>query len=235
MTYTPLEAVGHATILYAEDDPVARENVMESLEFFARKVLVAADGEEALALFEQETVHIVITDIHMPRMDGLALIKAIREKDGRIPVVVTSSYKDEATLLEAVRLYLTDYLVKPFSYQAMKKVLESCGEKMIGEGMVRVRLGKETWYDCFLQELVKGGKREPLTKRETLFLRLGLRNGNRLLTKALIEERVWEGEEMSDSALRSLLTRLRRKVGNDGLVTAIQDLGYLFRLPEEDA
>lgn len=231
MDYTPLDAVKNATILYAEDEPGIRENVAATLGFFAGEVLTAADGTEALELFRRRPVHIVISDVRMPRLDGIDLIKEIRKRDPRVPVVITTSHRSEEVLLEAVRLFLTDYLLKPIRYPELKNVLEKCGAKMIEEGMARTPITARAWFDCLRLELVVDGKREELTKKEILFLRMAIRNKNRLLTREMLEELVWEGEEMTEAALRNLLFRLRKRLGKEAIAT-VQDMGFLLRLPD---
>ena len=231
MDYSPLDAVKNATILYVEDEPGIRENVTATLRFFAREVHAAADGVEALELFRRTPVHIVISDVRMPRLDGIDLIKEIRKRDPRVPVVITTSHKDEEVLLEAVRLFLTDYLLKPFGYPELKGILEKCGRKLIDEGMARTPITADAWFDCLRLELIVDGKREELTKKEILFLQLAIRNKNRLLTREMLEELVWEGEEMTEAALRNLLFRLRKRIGKEAIAT-VQDVGFLLRLPE---
>ena len=231
MDYTPLDAVKNATILYAEDEPGIRENVAATLGFFAGEVLVAADGVEALELFRKRPVHIVISDVRMPRLDGIDLIKKIRELDPRVPVPHFSSHKDEEVLLEAVRLFLTDYLLKPFGYPELKGVLEKCGARMIEEGMARTPLTGNAFFDCLRMELIVDGKREELAKKEILFLQTAIRNRNRLLTREMLEELVWAGEEMTEAALRNLLFRLRKRLGK-GAIATVQDMGFLMRLPD---
>ena len=101
------------TILYAEDDVMARDEVVFSLEPYVRRILAASDGEEGLALFEKERPDIVLTDIQMPRMNGIEMAKAIREVDRSVPIVVTTAFNDSDYLLRSIEAGVTAYETKP--------------------------------------------------------------------------------------------------------------------------
>jgi len=145
--------------------------------------------------------------------------------------VITTSYKTEEVLLAAVRLRLADYLVKPLAYGSLKKALEACGKTLLEEGLAGMEIAPGVVFDTLRAELRVAGKAVELSRKEFLFLRHAVRNRNRLLTRDFLAEYVWEGEEMSEAALKNLLVRLRKKVGKEAIAT-VQDMGFLLRLPD---
>ncbi len=82
-------------------------------------VVTAADGCEALALFEAESFDLVLTDWNMPEMDGLELLKAIRTRNARVPVIMVTTEAERARVVAAIEAGVTDYVVKPFTPDAL--------------------------------------------------------------------------------------------------------------------
>ncbi|MGP1450278.1 MAG: response regulator [Wolinella sp.] len=117
-------------ILYVEDDALIREATRIILERFAT-VFSAQDGEQALELYTEKQPNIVITDICMPVMDGLAMARKIREYDPYLPIIFVSANNDTEQLLEAIDLGADAFLVKPFSLQKLRDILKKFGRHII--------------------------------------------------------------------------------------------------------
>jgi len=115
-------------ILYVEDDEDVLEEVSEFLEKKVAKLYVAKDGIEGLEMYEKYHPDMIITDIQMPRMDGLKMIHTIREKDSEIPIIITSAYNDNDFLLQSINMGVDGYLLKPLDFATMlhriKKLIE---------------------------------------------------------------------------------------------------------------
>ena len=101
------------TVLYVEDDSSVRESFAKLLERRFKKVLIACDGVEGLALYKLEAPDVVITDIKMPVMDGLAMSRKIREIDSEVYLIVISAFSDKELLLKAIDIGINGYLSKP--------------------------------------------------------------------------------------------------------------------------
>lgn len=115
-------------ILYVEDNPDISEEVAFFLESWVDTLYCAYDGEEGLELFERERPDIVITDIQMPRMNGLDMIDRIREVDAEVPIIITTAYNETDYLLKAVNLHVDGYLMKPLNFKELvarlRKIVE---------------------------------------------------------------------------------------------------------------
>jgi PAS domain S-box-containing protein len=101
------------TLLYVEDNPDAREMTSMVLEDFFNTLIVAVDGEDGLEKFQHNEVDLIITDISMPKMDGLEMIKQIRKIDDEVPILVLSAHNEDNFFIESIKLGVTGYLLKP--------------------------------------------------------------------------------------------------------------------------
>ena len=103
--------LSNLTLLYVEDDEIIRQNAVEYLCDFFQKVYQAKDGLDALMVYQERKPDIIITDIKMPRLDGLAMAKRIRKKDKSTPIIITTAFTDTQYLMQAVELQLIKYIV----------------------------------------------------------------------------------------------------------------------------
>ncbi|HET57309.1 MAG TPA: sigma-54-dependent Fis family transcriptional regulator [Deltaproteobacteria bacterium] len=100
-------------ILVVDDNAINRENLLEMLSSDAGRVDVAGDGEEALRVFSDGMYDLVITDLKMPRLDGMELLKRLKEQDSGIVVIVVTGYASVSSAVEAMKLGAYDYITKP--------------------------------------------------------------------------------------------------------------------------
>ena len=106
-------------ILVVEDDANLREAVCDTLELAGCSPLAASGGEEALRLLEEQSVSLVVSDVRMDPMDGITLLKEIRNRHVYLPVVLMTAYADVDRAVEAMRAGACDFLLKPFEPKAL--------------------------------------------------------------------------------------------------------------------
>ncbi|SDI04294.1 sigma-54-dependent transcriptional regulator [Propionivibrio dicarboxylicus] len=106
-------------ILVVEDDPNLREAVCDTLELAGRAVVSAGGGEEALGVLERQAVALVVSDVRMMPMDGITLLKNIRERWPHLPVVLMTAFAEVDRAVEAMRSGACDFLLKPFEPKAL--------------------------------------------------------------------------------------------------------------------
>ncbi|MDR0528435.1 MAG: sigma-54 dependent transcriptional regulator [Zoogloeaceae bacterium] len=122
------------TVLIVEDDQNLREAIVDTLEIAGCPVFSAGGGEEALAILRREgKISIVISDVRMMPMDGVALLKEIRRRHPRLPVVLMTAYADVDRAVEAMRSGACDFLLKPFEPAALLAQIEKYGLPAPGE------------------------------------------------------------------------------------------------------
>lgn len=108
-------------VLVADDEPLMRELTQEMLELFGYRVVTARNGAEAVAIYAAKLQHIalVLTDMMMPTMDGLATIHALREINPDVRIIGTSGLELPANIAKAVGTSVCDFLLKPYSAQTL--------------------------------------------------------------------------------------------------------------------
>ena len=106
------------TILYAEDEAALREITLNILRGFTKKQFVAENGAEGLELFKQNEseIDLIITDVNMPIMNGLDMIKNIIDQDIKIPIIVMSAHTETEYITKAQEYGVSEYLLKPFDF-----------------------------------------------------------------------------------------------------------------------
>ena len=117
-------------VLIVDDDETYREVLLDSIESDELKATVASDGVEALDKLGREPFDILITDLHMPRMDGLTLLRRVREEYPHLLTIIITGYGSLESAIEAIRLGAYDYVQKPFMSQEITVTTRNAVEKI---------------------------------------------------------------------------------------------------------
>lgn len=128
-----MKSIENMNILCVEDDAFAREEMTRYLKKRVRAVFPAADGAEGLELFEDHKPDIIIADLLMPGIDGLEMIRRLREKGSHVHVVIVTSVNSVDTVLEAVELGVDSYLIKPIDFTELEMKLCKIGDTIQAE------------------------------------------------------------------------------------------------------
>jgi len=122
-------------LLYVEDNKEARESTTILLEEFFGDIIVAVDGEDGYNKFieNQDTIDIIITDINMPKLNGLEMIKKIRESNQNISILVLSAYNESGYFMDSIKLGVEGYLLKPIDIDQFLDVLSKVTLKLKAE------------------------------------------------------------------------------------------------------
>lgn len=214
------------SILYAEDEHGIQETVCDVLELYVNQVITAQDGREALELYKLYKPSILLLDICMPKLDGLELLKIIREEDIHTPVIIMTAHTEKEYLLSAVELYITKYLVKPFDKNALLDALNACLRMLQNNLDEQLTLRQGLTYESNSHTLIKDGESIRLNKKEALLLNLFLQHPNKILRYEELEYHVWQDVTTKD-ALKSLIKDLRKKTDKT-LIKNISGVGYKF-------
>jgi len=219
------------SILIAEDDPIALNSLVNILKRYFKNVLTAVNGSEAYEKALSHKIDIILTDMRMPHQDGADFVKQLRELDVNLPVIFMSAHTDSKTLLRIIPLNITEYLVKPIQ---IGHVLQLCQElfkkkeAIVYEQQVAkylYHLDSGVVVDLAHRVVSKEGEMILLTKKEFELLSLLIKNKQSILSKTQIESFLWDGEIVSESSVKTLIKRLRSKIGEETIVTA-KNLGY---------
>ena len=110
-------------VLVVDDEPDARELLSEFLTAKGYAVLTASNGEEALRKVKEERPHLILLDIRMPKMDGLEVLRRVREIDHEVGVIMVTAVNEEETGRQALKLGAFDYITKPLDFQYLERSL----------------------------------------------------------------------------------------------------------------
>ena len=197
--------------------------IRRNLELEDFQVVVSGDGERALDQFEDEAPDLVILDIGIPKLDGMAVCRHLRTSSD-VPVVIVTSKSRDCEVIEGLDAGADDYLCKPFSAGVLLARVNA---------VLRRRLSRfETPLDRFeIDDLVidftsrsvtRAGRPVRLTPLEYNLLTLLVRNCGKVLTSAQILDQVWGADYVSEvQILRTHICRLRRKIEPDNSQPAI--------------
>lgn len=222
-----LAKLQNLTILYAEDEEGIRKNIADSLRYYVKEVYEAGDGEEAFLLYEQKRPDIIFSDIHMPKMDGIEFVKRVRENDMKTPVVMITAHTDKEYLLDAVELHMEKYFVKPINLEQLLAGLQRCVEQLEQNRLAVLEVDNSYVYDFDNKELKYKDSSVILNKKEMLFFETLISNQKRITYYEELQDSVWVDDVMTDSALRSLVRNLRKKLPTD-IIYNLSGVGYKF-------
>ena len=213
------------TLLYVEDNEMVRQNAVEYLSRIAKKVIEAKDGKEAIVLWKEHKPDIIITDINMPRLNGLDMASYIRANDKDVQIIIATAHSDTDYLLRAVELQLVKYIIKPITKDKLTAALEKSIELIEDKSKFNLSLSATCQYNAFEKVIYQDGLEVKLTKNELLFLDLLAHHYTRVVNYEEIENAIWAYDGMSQDAIRSLVRGLRKKVP-DNAIENISGIGY---------
>jgi len=223
------------TLLYAEDEIEIQAQYEIFFKNYFYKVIVANDGQEALDLYNKHNPDVLILDINMPKIDGLTLVKNLRENKCEKDIVLLTARSDREALKKAITLHLTEYLEKPISRSELKNTLLKIENNMqdSSKKCLWQEEGVFFFWDEEKKELVSGDKVLTFTKNETILFELFISRFklNTSITYQDIYETVWydKDKEYSETTIKTLLNRLRSKLPKNAIKNTY-GLGYSINL-----
>ncbi len=117
-------------LLYVEDNESVRESLLSILEEFFDQIVVAVDGQDGYEKFLENKIDLILTDINMPKLNGLKMLKKIREIDENVSTLILSAYDESQYLLESIQLNVEAYLFKPITIEEFARALEKVTQKI---------------------------------------------------------------------------------------------------------
>lgn len=218
-----------ATLLIVEDDKPTNEAICEYLKSAGHKLVPAYDGADALQLFNQGDIDLVVLDIMLPKVTGLDVLQEIRKKSA-IPVLMLTAIDDEYTQVKSFDEQADDYITKPFSMVLLGRritaLLRRSGKGIILETMnfngVTVDFSGYTASDS-------NGKID-ITPKEIDLLRLLVENKGLVLTRSQILDDLWGTDApIIDRTIDTYIKNLRKKLRLDCIVT-VKGIGYKYEV-----
>jgi two-component system KDP operon response regulator KdpE len=195
-------------------------------------VLAAHRGEDALALLEDEPVDLVVLDVTMPGMDGFETLRHIRAHSN-IPVIMLTARTLDGDKLRGLTGGADDYVTKPFNPDELAAriaaVLRRADGRQVGSGPLRY---DDLAIDLDQRRVTRGGDEVRLSRTEWELLSALATNAGKVLLHGELLTRIWGSEFRDESQyLRTWVSRLRHKLGDDALITTFPGLGYRMEPP----
>ena len=214
-------------ILIVEDEKEIREGVSEYLSEVGYNVISAEDGIQAIELFKNSKIDLVILDIMLPKANGFVVLNKIRQ-ESNVPVIMLTAMSDDYTQIMSFDEEADDYITKPFSIIVLHKRIEA----LLRRG-VKVSENKKWCYgdieiDFEGYSARKNGENIDLKPKEIKLLELLLKYEGKVLTRAQILDNLWRIEEApNDRVIDVYIKNIRKKLLLDCIVT-VKGIGYKF-------
>ena len=214
-------------ILIVEDEKEIREGVSEYLSEVGYSVISAEDGMQAIELFKNNKIDLVILDIMLPKANGFVVLNKIRQ-ESNVPVIMLTAMSDDYTQIMSFDEKADDYITKPFSIIVLHKRIEA----LLRRG-VKVSENKKWCYgdieiDFEGYSARKNGENIDLKPKEIKLIELLLKYEGKVLTRAQILDNLWNIEESpNDRVIDVYIKNIRKKLLLDCIVT-VKGIGYKF-------
>ncbi len=222
--------ISDISILIAEDEKQLLNSMVEYLELFFENVYTAEDGLTAYELYEKKKPDIIISDIHMPHLDGLSMIEKIRKKDRETKIIITTAHSEKEKLMQAIELHLVKYLVKPIQSDKLKALLLSLVDEL-RQKKDYVYLKESFYWDKTKKRLFHNEEEIALKPKEQKVLELFCSRTNQSISAIDIYNYLYEDQperDFSSDAITSLMKRIRQKLPKETIKSSY-GVGYILQ------
>ena len=214
-------------MIFLEDDLIIRNNYSLYLKKFFENVFETSSGIEALEILEKENIDFIIADIEMQTMNGLDFIKKVRNINKDIIVIIMSAYDKKEYLMEAIKLGLFEYLIKPISRDTFQTIIFEVINKIKEKN--KIFLKNDFIWDKKYEKLFYLEDEIKLTKSEMLLFKEFCEQNEKIFTFEDISELLYPFEEFNINKIRMLIKRIKKKLNHTDTLENIHNLGYKFK------
>jgi two-component system response regulator MprA len=214
------------TVLVVDDDPPLRRMLERTLTAEGFEVTVAGDGGAALVAAERSAPDVIVLDVAMPVLDGLAVCRRLRAKGLPTPILMLTARDAVPDRVQGLEAGADDYLVKPFAVEELIARLHALTRR--GSDPATLLSYADLTLDAEARKATRSGVEIELTGREAALLELLLRAAGRTLTREHAIDEIWGGAA-EPNVVDRYVTRLRRKLGSPGLIQTVRGAGFALR------
>jgi two-component system, OmpR family, response regulator len=228
-----LLASGWMQILVVEDERRMAELLERTLHEDGHQIVVAYDGREGLEIARSSPFDVILLDVMLPMLDGLAVARRLREGRNQTPVLMLTARDAPADIVNGLDSGADDYLVKPFSIDVLLARLRAVSRRGVIARPTCLEIA-DVKLDPASRQVTRADQALSLTPREYRLLELLMRNSGRAVSRDTILESVWGFDsEVSENTLEVFMRLLRVKVDNrePKLIQTVRGFGYMMREP----
>ena len=219
-------------VLVIDDDPAVTSVLKRGLAYEGFAVDAAGSGTEGLAIARDRPPDLVILDIMMPGLDGLAVLERLRAADAQLPVLMLTARDAPADQVQGLTRGADDYVVKPFTFEVLVARVRALLRRAEGERPAVLRFG-DLSLDTGTRQAGRGAREIELTSTEYDLLRQFLEHPKRVLPKEFLMEHVWGYDFGGNSnVVEVYVKQLRQKLeaaGEPRVIQTIRGVGYVLR------
>ena len=217
-------------VLVIDDEPGVRDLISEALSLSEINAVSAADGLEALSFLRREKFDLLILDINMPKLDGLALLEKLRSEGASVPVLMLSARADKTDINQGLRIGADDYLTKPFSIEELVLRVKAIMRRSKGEvADVKVLTCGPISMDFSKYSVKFNDQAIDLSPTEFKLLEQLILNRGNVVTKETLLSEVWEIDfKSSSTVVDTYISYLRKKLHIDGFdgIKTVRGIGF---------
>jgi two-component system, OmpR family, response regulator MprA len=213
-----------AAVLLVDDDAPIRRMLERTLTAEGYAITAVGDGGAALAQVERSLPDVIVLDVAMPGLDGLAVTRRLRAKGLAVPILLLTARDALHERVEGLDAGADDYLVKPFEVEELAARIRALMRRNHPPGEVLAHADLVLEPESLAAR--RGGREVALTRREAELLELLLRNARGVVTRELALERVWGEGEASANVVDRYVAYLRRKLGDPPLIHTVRGVGF---------
>ncbi|HZR25135.1 MAG TPA: response regulator transcription factor [Vicinamibacterales bacterium] len=219
--------------LLVEDDATIADFVARGLREAGFAVDLAADGEAGLDLAALEPYDVAIVDVMLPKLDGLALIEALRKRRIATPVLILSARRSVDDRVRGLQAGGDDYLTKPFAFAELLARVQALVRRATRTADPTTLTVEDLTIDLLSRKVTRGRTTVDLRPREFALLEYLMRNAGRVVSKTMILSHVWDYNfDPQTNIVDVLVSRLREKVDkpfDKKLLHTVRGVGYVLR------
>jgi DNA-binding response OmpR family regulator len=210
-------------ILLLEDDTLLGETLVDLLEEEDYTICYCTNGQEVLELTFKERFDLYLLDINVPFINGIDLLKELRNASDKTPTIFLTSHKEKEMICEGFMSGADDYIQKPFDSNELLLRIKAVLKRTIGDENECIA---ELCHDKKRKRIFYKKEELDLSQKEYLLLALFIKNANQVVTKEMILEELWHSsDEISDGAIRVYINRLKHFL-DDAMIENIRGVGY---------
>lgn len=220
-------------ILVIEDDREAAGLLIKGLAESGHIADHAADGEEGLELAYEAVHDVLIVDRMLPKIDGLTIIRKLRESGSKTPVLILSALSDVDERVKGLRAGGDDYLGKPYAFSELLARVENLGHRATQAPLETKLRAVDLEIDLLTRTVTRSGKPIPLQPREFKLLEYLVRNAGHIVTRTMLLENVWDYHfDPQTNVIDVHISRLRSKIDkgyDEPILQTVRGAGYMIR------
>ena len=221
-------------ILVVEDEKKVASFISKGLSEESYAVDVAYDGEEGVFMALENDYDLILLDLMLPKLDGMEVLRRIREEKQSIPVLILTAKDSVEDIVAGLEGGSDDYLTKPFDFAELLARIRALLRRS-QELKVTILKVADLTLNPLTREVKRGGKAIELTSKEYALLEYFMRNVNRVLSRTLINEHVWNYEfDPMTNVVDVYVNYLRKKIDHGNrvkLIHTVRGAGYIMKEP----